>query len=77
MKQDAPFYVGSTNVFDYQARTGMKRWNTLVASAHPVRQEPRPTEADILHVQCTLGLDYMQARNHVKGRMLLKQMQQM
>lgn len=72
MKQDAPFYVGSTNVFDYQAATGVKRWNTLQASGQPARPEPVPTEADIVQVQCTLGLDYIQARNHVKGRMLLR-----
>ena len=32
MKSDAPFYIGTTNIYDYQA-TGFKRWNTWRAAA--------------------------------------------
>lgn len=46
MKRDAPFYVGSTNLFDYQAPTGAKRWNTLRATV--VTGEPT-TEQMLKH----------------------------
>lgn len=79
MKTNAPFYIGTTNVYDYQAPTGFKRWNTLQASAAPVvkpaAREPQPTDAEVAAVQRQFGFDYMQARNHVKGRMQLRTMQ--
>lgn len=33
---------------------------------------PRPTEAQIRAVMAELGFDYIQARNHLIGRMLLQ-----
>jgi len=32
MKFDEPFYIGTTNIYDYQRVTGYKRWNTWIAS---------------------------------------------
>jgi len=29
-KRDAPFYIGTLNIFNYQ-RTGFKRWDTFIA----------------------------------------------
>lgn len=70
MKRDAPFLIGSTNVFDYQAATGLKRWNTLVAAT----AQPVPSEHDVRVVMAQTGMQYMQARNHVIGAMQLQQM---
>ena len=70
MKRDAPFLIGSTNLFDYQATTGLKRWNTLVAATHTAE----PSEADVHVVMQQTGMGYIQARNHVIGRMQLQQM---
>lgn len=79
MKCNAPFYVGSTNIYDYQARTGFKRWNTLQASAAPVvKPDVRSLhvpDAEVQAVQAQFGFDYIQARNHVLGRAALRRMQ--
>jgi hypothetical protein len=50
MKLDAPFYVGDVNLFDYQARTGFKRWNTLVAArlSEAARAQPSDTVRGML-----------------------------
>lgn len=70
MKRDTPFLVGSTNLFDYQSATGLKRWNTLVASTVP----PKPSEHAVRVVMQQTGMDYMQARNHVIGSLNLQLM---
>lgn len=30
-KPDAPFYIGSTDIFDFQRITGFRRWNTWLS----------------------------------------------
>lgn len=80
--RNTPFLIGGTDIYDYQDTTGFKRWNTLQAAATAERRvvnaadyETQPAELDVLAVQRDLGLDYIQARNHVKGRMQLRKMQ--
>lgn len=65
-----PFYIGGTDIYDYQAATGFKRFNTLRASAVP-RTEPAPLD-EVHAVMRDLGFDFMQARAHVKQRAWLK-----
>lgn len=81
MKRNAQFLIGSTDIYDFQA-SGYKRWNTLQAAVTSERRvvnvserETQPGELDVLAVQRQFGFDYMQARNHVKGRMQLRKMQ--
>lgn len=29
---DAPFYIGELDIYDFQRKTGYKRWNTWIAA---------------------------------------------
>lgn len=55
MKHDEPFYVGETNLFDYQRKTSYKRYNTLTAA----------------DVEAQTGMCPMKARRHVQQREFL------
>lgn len=40
----------------------------------PLLRDPGPPEAEVRAVMAELGLDYMQARNHVRCRVMLRAM---
>jgi hypothetical protein len=66
MATEEVFLIGDVNVYDYKATTHVKRWDTLQATKDVI-----PCELRVRVVMQELGLDYMQARRHVRCQMHL------
>jgi hypothetical protein len=61
-----PFYIGSVNIYDFQAKTGYHRWNTLQAQRGTL-STPEFNDA-VNRTMLLFGFDLIQARRHVAQR---------